>query len=98
MTASRVTDWEWGRNGRSKGSERKLDLPPAGPSACEAAVFGQAYEGMLFRDALKHGCYELQNARDSYRLAVGSEGMHADLVQRYIEVSSLRLWAFANSR
>lgn len=44
---------------------------------------------MLFRDALKHGCYELQKARDSYRLAAGPEGMDADLVQRFIEVSLL---------
>lgn len=42
---------------------------------------------MLIRDALKHGCYELQKARDAWRVAVGPDGMDADLVQKYIEVS-----------
>ena len=43
---------------------------------------------MLIRDALKHGCYELQKARDTWRLACGPEGMDADLVRQYIEVIS----------
>ena len=42
---------------------------------------------MLIRDALKHGCYELQKARDAWRLACGPEGMDADLVRQYIEVN-----------
>lgn len=46
----------------------------------------QAFETMLIRDALKHGCYELQKARDAWRVAVGPDGMDADLVQHYIEV------------
>lgn len=41
----------------------------------------------MFREALKHGFYELQKARDTYRLAVGPEGMEADVIQHYIEVS-----------
>ena len=46
----------------------------------------QAFETMLIRDALKHGCYELQKARDAWRVAVGPDGMDADLAQHYIEV------------
>ena len=44
----------------------------------------------MFREALKHGCYELQLARDTWRNACGPEGMDADLVKRYIEARSLR--------
>ena len=40
----------------------------------------------MIRDALKHGCYELQKARDAWRVAVGPDGMDADLVLHYIEV------------
>lgn len=46
----------------------------------------RAYEGLLFREALKAGYYELQDARDRYRLACGLEGMRQDLALRYIEV------------
>ena len=46
----------------------------------------QAFETMMIREALKHGCYELQKARDAWRVAVGPDGMDADLVQHYIEV------------
>ena len=48
--------------------------------------FLQAFETMMIRDALKHGCYELQKARDAWRVSVGPDGMDADLVQQYIEV------------
>ena len=48
----------------------------------------QAYESLMFREALKHGCYELQLARDTWRNACGPEGMDADLVTRYIEARS----------
>lgn len=47
----------------------------------------QNYDAMLFREALKSGCYNLQKARDSYRELVGGDGkMHHDLVQQYAEV------------
>lgn len=50
------------------------------------------YENMMFREALKSGFYDLQSARDSYRLMSGDEGgMHADLVKRFIEVQTLLL-------
>ena len=43
----------------------------------------------MIREALKHGCYELQKARDAWRVAVGPDGMDADLAQHYIEVCSM---------
>lgn len=47
----------------------------------------KAYDSMLYREALKAGWYDLHNARDTYRMACGPDGMHRDLVQRYMEVS-----------
>jgi leucyl-tRNA synthetase len=56
------------------------------------------YENMMFREALKCGYYDLQSARDAYRLqcgGLGEEGnMHAELVKRFIEVSTLLLAPF----
>ena len=43
---------------------------------------------MLFREALKTGCYDLQKARDTYRSFVQEEGMHHDLALQYAEVCS----------
>ena len=54
--------------------------------ACRAA--NVAYEKMLFREALKVGFYELQAARDTYRVACGAAGMHRDLVARFVEVQA----------
>ncbi|GAB4822876.1 hypothetical protein N2152v2_009922 [Parachlorella kessleri] len=51
------------------------------------AATRQAYDRLLFREALKSGCYDLQNARDSYRFACGPEGMNRRLLLRYIEVA-----------
>ena len=52
----------------------------------------QNYEAMLFREALKTGCYNLQKARDSYRELVGGDGkMHHDLALQYAEVSLISL-------
>ncbi len=48
-----------------------------------------AYYNMMFKEALKTGYYDLQNARDAYRAACGPHGMHTHLVHRYIKVSSL---------
>ncbi|KAL3159318.1 hypothetical protein ABBQ32_011271 [Trebouxia sp. C0010 RCD-2024] len=50
-----------------------------------------AYNSMMFKDALKTGTYDLQNARDAYRVACGPLGMHKDLVYRYIKVQTLLL-------
>ena len=47
------------------------------------------YEKMMFRDALKTGFYDLQSARDAYRVICGGDKhMHADLALRFIEVST----------
>ena len=53
------------------------------------------FENMMFRDALKTGYYDLQSARDAYRMRCdGDAGMHADLTARYIEVSTLLVAPF----
>ncbi|POI26138.1 hypothetical protein CIB84_010112 [Bambusicola thoracicus] len=50
----------------------------------------QNYERMLFKEALKTGFFEFQAAKDKYReLAI--EGMHRELVFRFIEVQTLLL-------
>lgn len=47
-----------------------------------------AFEGMQFREAVKCGFYDLQNARDTYRLMAGDAGMHGGLVRRFAEVQT----------
>ncbi len=47
----------------------------------------QAYDGMMFREALKAGWYDLHKARDTYRSFVQEEGMHKDLALRFGEVA-----------
>jgi len=51
---------------------------------------------MLFREALKTGFYELQDARDYYReiTQLTGEGMHKDLVLQFIEIQALLLTPF----
>jgi len=51
----------------------------------------EAYAGMLFREAMKVGFYDLQNARNEYRKAVGANGisMHAGVVGKFVEVQTL---------
>ena len=47
------------------------------------------YEKMMFREALKSGYYDFQSARDHYRAQCGGDdGMRADLIERYIDVST----------
>lgn len=46
------------------------------------------YSNYMFRDALKTGFYDLQAARDEYRLACGVAGMHKDLIWRFMEVQT----------
>eukprot|EP00195_Chlamydomonas_chlamydogama_P014672 CAMPEP_0202900896 /NCGR_PEP_ID=MMETSP1392-20130828/12094_1 /ASSEMBLY_ACC=CAM_ASM_000868 /TAXON_ID=225041 /ORGANISM="Chlamydomonas chlamydogama, Strain SAG 11-48b" /LENGTH=1103 /DNA_ID=CAMNT_0049587353 /DNA_START=121 /DNA_END=3432 /DNA_ORIENTATION=- len=49
----------------------------------------EAYDRMLFREALKTAGYDLSNARDVYRFATaGAEGMNRSLILRYIEVTT----------
>ncbi|KAM5299815.1 leucine--tRNA ligase, cytoplasmic isoform 2-T2 [Ctenodactylus gundi] len=53
----------------------------------------QNYEKMMFKEALKTGFFEFQASKDKYReLAV--EGMHRELVFRFIEVQTLLLAPF----
>ncbi|KAL7748413.1 cytosolic leucyl tRNA synthetase [Sorochytrium milnesiophthora] len=56
----------------------------------------QHYEQMMYRDALRTGFYELQDARDWYRetTALTGEGMHHELVLWFIEVQALMLAPF----
>ncbi|XP_043220831.1 leucine--tRNA ligase, cytoplasmic-like [Amphibalanus amphitrite] len=48
------------------------------------------YDKCLFKEALKTGFFELQLVRDTYREQT-TEGMHVDLVFRFIEVQALLL-------
>ena len=57
-----------------------------GPSLVEPGKRVQAYEGLMFREALKAGWYDLLLARDAYRVAVGEHGLHRDMVARFLEV------------
>jgi leucyl-tRNA synthetase len=51
----------------------------------------EAYNNLMFREALKNGFYEFQSARDWYREATAGEGMHHDLVSKFIEAQALML-------
>uniref|UniRef100_A0A383W6K7 leucine--tRNA ligase n=1 Tax=Tetradesmus obliquus TaxID=3088 RepID=A0A383W6K7_TETOB len=51
----------------------------------------EAYDKLLFREALKCAGYDLGNARDVYRFACGPEGMNRGLALRYMELSCLLL-------
>ena len=44
---------------------------------------------MNFKDALKYGFFEMQNARDRYRDITADIGMHADLVKYWIRTACL---------
>ncbi|KAJ6696521.1 hypothetical protein OIU74_015432 [Salix koriyanagi] len=46
------------------------------------------YEKYMFREALKTGFYDLQAARDEYRLSCGGGGMNHGLVWRFIDVQT----------
>jgi len=48
------------------------------------------YERTNFREALKTGFFDLQTARDNYRVAVGTQAnMNRELVLRFVEVQAL---------
>ncbi|KAL2508186.1 ATP binding [Forsythia ovata] len=46
------------------------------------------YSEYLFREALKTGFYDLQAARDEYRLSCGSGGMNRDLLWRFMDIQT----------
>ncbi|CAN6183152.1 unnamed protein product [Urochloa humidicola] len=48
----------------------------------------KSYKLFMFRDALKSGFYDLQLARDEYRLSCGSAGMNRDLLWRFMDVQT----------
>jgi len=48
----------------------------------------QNYSNYMFREALKTGFYDLQTARDEYRLACGVGGYNRDLVWRFMDVQT----------
>ncbi|KAH9320447.1 hypothetical protein KI387_015086 [Taxus chinensis] len=48
----------------------------------------QNYNTMMFREALKTGFYDLQAARDEYRLSCGLGGMNRDLLCRFMDVQT----------
>ncbi|XP_050017932.1 leucine--tRNA ligase, cytoplasmic [Alexandromys fortis] len=50
----------------------------------------QNYEKMMFKEALKTGFFEFQAAKDKYR-ELATEGMHRELVFRFIEVQTILL-------
>lgn len=53
------------------------------------------YEQATYRAALKHGLYDFITARDWYREIVSSDGMHRDVVLRWIETQALLIAPFA---
>ncbi|CAN6343368.1 unnamed protein product [Urochloa humidicola] len=48
----------------------------------------KSYDLFMFRDALKSGFYDLQLARDEYRLSCGAAGMNCDLLWRFMDVQT----------
>lgn len=47
----------------------------------------EAYEGLMFREAVKAGFYDLQTARDRYRdITSAGNGMNWTLLERFIKV------------
>lgn len=48
----------------------------------------QNYNDYMFRNALKTGFYDLQAARDEYRICCGSGGMNRDLLWRFMDVQT----------
>lgn len=48
----------------------------------------QQYQDFMFREALKTGFYDLQAARDEYRLSCGTGGMNQDLLWRFMDVQT----------
>lgn len=52
------------------------------------AVTEKNYSSMMFREALKSGFFDLQAARDEYRLACGTAGLHKSLITRFMNVQT----------
>ena len=96
---------EWIESIRKESADGTL-RPADSPATFADKVFANAintaiaqtkdhYENMMFREALKCGYYDLQSARDAYRVRCdGDAGMRADLAARFIEVSTLLVVPF----
>lgn len=79
-------------DGRSGDQESFADRVFENAMNVAIAATQENYEKMMFRDALKSGFYDLQSARDGYRVMCGGDGlMHSELAMKYIEVSTLLL-------
>ena len=50
-----------------------------------------AYSKLLFKDALKVGFFEFQTVLNKYRELCGPEGMHRQLIRKFIETQTLIL-------
>ncbi|KAG8986294.1 cytosolic leucyl tRNA synthetase [Tulasnella sp. 427] len=48
-----------------------------------------AYEGTMYKEALRTGFYELQSTRDWYREVTADVGMHAGLIKHWIQTAAL---------
>ncbi|CAA0820552.1 Unknown protein [Striga hermonthica] len=46
------------------------------------------FSDYMFREALKSGFYDLQAARDEYRLSCGAGGMNRDLLWRFMDIQT----------
>lgn len=55
--------------------------------SCAAHAGRAAYDSLLFRDALKAVMYDMQNARGVYRVQLGTDGMHAQVADLFIDAS-----------
>ena len=49
------------------------------------------YEATNYKEAIKEGLFDLQNARDMYREICGQNGMNNDLVMKYIRYQTIAL-------
>ncbi|TDL26973.1 leucyl-tRNA synthetase [Rickenella mellea] len=59
------------------------------------SITKEHYDAMCFKDAMKFGFYEMQQARDWYREVTSDIGMHADLVKYWIRTSTLLITPIA---
>lgn len=82
----RTGNWSWNDNVFSAEIDAIIDAAD------------KAYEGMLYREALKLSFYDLQNARNEYRKATTGvipgeayEGVHHDLLLKFVEIEALLL-------
>merc|ERR1712146_749666 len=54
-------------------------------------VTAEHFNGMRFREGLKTGFYEFMNMQARYKLWTGEQGMHRELVQKYLQMQALML-------